>query len=238
MLDRREDYLKELQRTTPCVPARPSPSGLGPGNSKTGRSGSRFASVFVWNLPSVVTCPGATQWCRRHCYNADPRKGVFPVEEWAENWWWAENSPSALGEVIDKQLAAAVMPCAVRLHSSGDFYSSRYISFWIRIVRRHPSVTFWAYTRSWVVPGLLSELEVLRCLANVHLFASWDRHMPSVPAWWPRSLVFDNEDLMVEHMSRSPRANLCREQIREAESCASCGMCMTSCGEDVVFFLH
>lgn len=34
-----------------------------------------------------------------------------------------------------------------RIHDSGDFYSPEYLHAWLRIIRAHPAITFYAYTK-------------------------------------------------------------------------------------------
>jgi hypothetical protein len=36
---------------------------------------------------------------------------------------------------------------AVRIHDSGDFFSSEYLTAWIEIAREHPTILFYAYTK-------------------------------------------------------------------------------------------
>ena len=139
----REGYLHALRYIAPAKPQLSYPEGLSPGNTKTGQSGSLYRSVFVWNLPSVATCPGLSKWCMHHCYNADRREAIFMVHSWAENWWWSTKRPKVLRSRISSQLESATAPIAVRLHSSCDFFSVAYIKLWQSIARRHPSVLFW-----------------------------------------------------------------------------------------------
>jgi hypothetical protein len=40
---------------------------------------------------------------------------------------------------------------AIRLHTSGDFYSLPYLNAWRTIAARFPSVFFYGYTKSWVM---------------------------------------------------------------------------------------
>lgn len=234
----REGYLAGLQNVLPRKPARSVPSGLGLGNTKTGRTGSRFASIFVWNLPAIVTCPAASAWCKRHCYNADSREHVFPVKDWSESWWWALESPVSVSDAINGQLDCAPAPCGVRLHSSGDFFSTEYIELWERIIIAHPDIQFWTYTRSWAVASLKPGLERIRRAPNCHMFASWDAEMPEPPPAWRKALVFDSEESLVQHQARHPESNVCPEQICQVECCASCGICMRKSEEDVLFYLH
>ena len=37
---------------------------------------------------------------------------------------------------------------AIRLHNSGDFYSSDYLRAWLRLMREHPEIIFYGYTKS------------------------------------------------------------------------------------------
>ena len=36
----------------------------------------------------------------------------------------------------------------VRIHSSGDFYSMKYLKTWVKIARNNPSIIFYGYTKS------------------------------------------------------------------------------------------
>src|ERR1700704_5004033 len=145
----RQGFLTALQWIRPSKPSGLTPEGLSPGNKKIGYSGRLYRSVFVWNLPAVASCPGASEWCLTHCYNADSRTDVFPVADWEDNWSWFIHKPQELKAKIIEQLSTAGRPTAVRIHSSGDFYSASYILFWIDIVHQSQDVRFWAYTRSW-----------------------------------------------------------------------------------------
>lgn len=230
----RAGYLMALRWLHPRPPKNFAPIGLEPGNTKVGRSGSIYRTGFVWNLPAHASCPGASAWCRTCCYNADPRTNIFPVDDWLENWAWLEYEPTALGNRISQQLDEASPPIAVRVHSSGDFFSPDYISFWISIAKRQPNVHFWAYTRSWVVEELLPKLGQLRVLPNFELFASIDDTMPTPPKDWRLAIVSNN----TKNIRRSPADLPCPEQVGKIASCVSCGYCIESRLGNVIFSLH
>lgn len=234
----RQGYLHALRHIGPVKPTTSTPKGLSVGNKKMGQSGSVYRNMFVWNLPSVATCPALSSWCMKHCYNADKRDSVFPVRLWAENWWWVIEHPDKLERRISEQLDTAEAPIGVRLHSSGDFFSASYIQFWEKIVHKHPSVAFWTYTRSWAMPKLRDEIARLRTLPNVSVFASYDSGMPQAPRGWPRSLVFDSRSALVSYLKRRGKGFICPEQIGAAQSCASCGYCSRDPDKDVLFYLH
>jgi hypothetical protein len=218
-------------------PASPTPAGLAPGNKKTGISGTVYRSMFIWNLPSVACCPGASEWCLAHCYTADDREDVFTVQDWCDNWYWVEEFPQILATVVLSQLKAATGPVAVRLHSSGDFYSTSYIEFWRGIASSSPETRFWAYTRTWCIDELRPSLEDLRQLPNVQLFASWDDTMPSPPSDWRSSLVISNEAELQQTLQKTSAFG-CPEQFEGGPACASCGLCVGPDPRGVIFVLH
>jgi hypothetical protein len=132
------------------------------------------------------------------------------------------------------QLRVAKSRSAVRIHSSGDFYSPEYVRFWRSIVQAAPTTRFWAYTRSWRVKELLAVLNELRAEPNVQLFASWDETMPDPPDGWRVSMVVDTPD---EQSVFAP-SRACPEQTGELPNCASCGYCIAPRNGHITFYLH
>lgn len=204
------------------------------GNSKLGVSGRYAKTMFVWNLPAKATCPGASPWCSKWCYNADLRDEKFPLETWVNNWAWAVHSPDKLADALKLQLTKAAPPVAVRIHSSGDYFSADYIDFWIRIVSATPEVQYWCYTRSWTSGALLARLDVLRSLPNIQVFASWDDTMPATPVGWRRSVVRES----IQKASVDAETLSCPEQDGRLPSCAACGYCFAKRPGGVLFDAH
>lgn len=234
----RKDFLSNLSTIKPFEPQHPGAINLSMGNKKLGLTGRFFTSVFVWNLPSVATCPQASSWCLTHCYNADERETVFPVVTWAQNWWVAIKHPTVLKKNIGMVLEISEKPCAVRIHSSGDFFSIEYIELWTEIAYTFKNVNFWAYTRSWENESMLPYLEKMRALRNVQLFASWDSTMTRLPPEdWRRSFVC-SDHLNPKFPWNDRKYLVCPEQIGKVENCASCGFCMRSINRDIFFYFH
>lgn len=202
------------------------------GNRKIGSHSKYYDSIFVWNLPAVVTCPGASEWCMSYCYNADPRKDVFPIDKWARNWGAFINDPSRLKEEIIQEIDGVAGKVGVRVHSSGDFFSVEYIAFWTDIVRHLQNTDFWAYTRSWTASSLLPALQELQKLDNIELFASWDESMREPPEGWRRSIVISSRAEILT------RGIICPEQTGAVENCANCRYCMTKGKGDVFFIIY
>lgn len=236
IIDWREQFLNNLRNVLPENLDNNS-IGLEQGNSKLGQKGEFYNSVYVWNLPSVSTCPGASEWCMKNCYNADTRTDKFPIEKWQTNWWQVINKKNDLKNYIIKQLKESQEPCAVRLHSSGDFFSVDYINFWFDIIEMNPKVSFWAYTRSWIIDELYLPLRHLNSLKNMQLFASWDYTMSeNPPSDWRKSIVVDSLS-GIEKLDKSKDFS-CPEQFGEKPNCASCGFCIKASHKNIIFTLH
>lgn len=212
---------------------RPSP-GFEAGNKKTGTSGGRYNNIMVWNIPPAVTCPGASEWCLSICYNGDDRPDVLEKNKWRTNLAAFNNNPEELSGILKSEINNSSDPLAVRIHSSGDFFSKEYIEFWTKLIDEHPSVTFWAYTRSWAIPELRESLEELRARDNIQLFASWDETMEQPPEAWRISYVKDGEvpEDLPTNLTRCP------EEFIEDMNCARCGFCLREVGRGVLFNAH
>lgn len=202
------------------------------GNSKIGKRNKDFSKVYVWNLPPVATCPSSSKWCTQHCYNADDRHNIFPIDKWAQNWFLVLNHIESVKSCILKKLNESNEKIAFRIHSSGDFFSKEYIKMWAEIIEYSEHVSFWAYTRSWADSKLLNELEGLRTLKNLQLFASWDNTMRDPPKGWRKSIVYELNDDLVDN------GLVCPEQSGKLSDCITCKYCIKNGKNDVYFILH
>ena len=196
------------------------PLCLTQGNSKVGR-------VWTFSLPSFVTCPGASVWCRQHCY-------AWRFEWFRPNCHRAYARNLALSLDADRFVSHVLKSLPedagpVRVHVSGDYYAAEYTAAWSRICKARPQTPFWSYTRSWTIPTLRPGLEELRALPNVELMASLDPEMPEPPEDW-RTAFLDID----------PRASgmPCRHQQGEVLSCLECGYCFRAHAGNVVFKVH
>ncbi len=196
------------------------PVCLALGNKKVGR-------VWTFSLPSIVTCPGASDWCREHCY-------ARRIERYRPNCRRAYVRNLALSMDPEKLIASVldVLPEdaeACRIHVGGDLYSVEYTDAWRRICKARPSTQFWAYTRSWSQPELCEALDRLRALPNVELFASTDTTMPLPPKGW-RVAFIEGDD----------RATglACPHQEGQVASCLECGYCFRKKTGNVIFKTH
>ncbi len=233
----RNDISKQIITLKPRCPQKDDLCGLEIGNKKTGVSGKFYDSVWVWNLPAFVTCPGHTQWCSFNCYNADIRTDVYNHDLWCENWWLFLNSPSELKRTICEKIDNNSIKTAIRIHSSGDFFSIEYCKFWRDIIAEFPSTVFWSYTRSWRVSNLKEELLKMSVMDNFSLYASVDEMVDDQMIDLPKSRVFPNYSEM-KSFSERYGGFICPEQFGIVASCADCGFCMRNREQDVLFLLH
>lgn len=149
------------------------------------RGNTRCGEVWHISLPPGLlgTCPGATDLCDGLSYD---RQGRSRFACYAKR---GHNSGRAAREyreyVYRCSLTAAFVPMAitelayatgkaVRVHPAGDFYSDAYVRKWVRIAIACPKVHFWAYTRSWRLPTILTALKKLAQVKNFSLFWSTD----------------------------------------------------------------
>lgn len=227
----REGFLYAMQFLSPSAPKELS-IFLENGNTKIGVSNNHYNKVLVWNLPPVLTCPSASLWCTKHCYNADPRSDVFPINKWSENLYLLKNNMEFVRKELKSKINNIDGLVAVRIHSSGDFFSNEYIKMWHEIAIFCPNAHFWAYTRSWNESTLLKELEELQALENIQLFASWDHTMPEPPKEWRQSIVY-KPDTVSNHQGL-----ICPEQSGNSPNCISCKFCIRKGKENVLFILH
>lgn len=106
--------------------------------------------MAVFDLPAEKTCPGATALCKQFCYakKAEMYPAVSPFR-------FRNMSTSTTEEFVDiitNELLFLNKKKGInkiRIHSSGDFYSQKYLEKWFAIATKLPNIIFYAYTKSW-----------------------------------------------------------------------------------------
>jgi hypothetical protein len=209
------------------------------GNTKVGDT------IFTFSLPAALTCPGATPTCLASCYARRNRYKFGSVRARLLANWAASREPffaeQLIREITERQAQV------VRIHSSGDFYGLTYIRRWARIIDHCRWVAFYAYTRSWRVPGLRDAIEEhLAPLGNLRLWYSADRDtgMPEdLPAGVRVAWLQDDEDdpvpggvdlvFRVHRLRRRPARRIGLTLVCPTENgvtgdrtdCGRCGLC-------------
>jgi len=204
-------------------------SPYGKGNSKIGKD------IFTYSsLPgNIYTCVGSSDECEAICY-AKRLVQNNPV-------WEMLTANTKRGSDIPP-LPKGVR--CLRWHISGDFGTVEYVNAWTKIVKQHPEVIFFGYTRSWRIPEMLVALNELRLLPNVHLWASMDKTInESVPDGWRTAWL--STDVRLEKLSdkryktvTGKKAIVCPEQTGNSPDCQSCQFCFKPGKLDLVFLEH
>lgn len=121
------------------------------------------------------TCVNATQACLKVCYDANLRKLYRKYAE-VEDYNTAlvlnashNQQLEIIKNTVDKWLlnSGGKSPY-FRIHTGGEFFDESYTRAWKKVIRKHPSVNFWAYTRSLFAVPLLCDLK------NLTLYLSCD----------------------------------------------------------------
>ena len=120
--------------------------------------------VVSFNLPaggyevdnkSYITCPGADA-CLALCY---ARQGTFLFKGSKrvriDNHQLLLTTHATHGlqgviDILDEAVKKVTKTVAViRLHDSGDFFKKWYVQAWVEVIKRHPNILFYAYTKSF-----------------------------------------------------------------------------------------
>jgi len=101
--------------------------------------------TFDFAIPAIKTCPFADA-CKKYCY---ANKGAYkwPVVKNKLQWNFKQTKLKSFVKKINAEIKKHNIK-AIRIHSSGDFYSKDYLNKWIEIIRENPTVIFYAYTKS------------------------------------------------------------------------------------------
>jgi hypothetical protein len=93
------------------------------------------------------TCGTCVMDCKG-CY-AKKSQNRYPMTRLfrSVNTYLAKNNINVLEALINKQISFSTKTTAVRLHSSGDFFSQDYVNMWDRIIKNYPDIKFYTYTK-------------------------------------------------------------------------------------------
>lgn len=134
---------------------------FGKGNKKLSKD------IWTFSLPAGRTCPGANK-CKSmavqmgnkrkivdgpktefRCFAASQEVlygNVYEARKHNLDALKAAGDSDSMAELISNSLPKRAK--YVRIHVSGDFYSQEYLDAWCKVARKHPTITFYAYTKS------------------------------------------------------------------------------------------
>jgi hypothetical protein len=194
-------------------------------NSKLGK----FIGNF--NIPSAsqfpgdtgrIFCPFATDYCMSACY---AKRGNFMFQKIRNalyrNYEFTLTQQFVPHMVSELQYHAICGVSKIRLHSSGEFYSTPYFRKWCEIARNVPGITFLAFTRNTRIP--VNELP-----GNFRVLFSTDE---STVRYHP---MISRRTYIVPKGAIPPRG-----YVQCGGSCATCsGKCFSRKNNNVYFNKH
>lgn len=110
-------------------------------NSKLGKK------IGIFNLPSGVTCPGATPFCAKKCY-ARKAERCYKTAREKRAWNLERTREPGFAKALSEEIRTRRLT-QVRVHESGDYYSQEYLAAVMEVARENPEVTFLSYTKSF-----------------------------------------------------------------------------------------
>lgn len=124
----------------------------------------------VFDLPRLISCPGATDICRRHCYQINPEKmhrgkgqdsAVLLHRKYNLLCSLQDNFVDRMFSEL-KAKKPGEKTLIIRLHADGDFYSEEYLMKWLTVSLAcklaEKAYRFVAYTKSYnILDNVLSD---------------------------------------------------------------------------------
>lgn len=180
--------------------------------------------IAIFNLPHLITCPGATAECRKYCY-ARKAETMYPQSlPYRYRNWEASKRLDFVGLAVVELLKMRKVK-AVRIHESGDFYNQEYLNKWVEIAKNCPHLIFTAYTKS-----LHLDFSAFKALPNTVLFASVD---PTTPAFMLERNHIRSKARVIKKNEKVPTG-----YFPCPGSCKNCSHCYTIGAKSVAFHKH
>ena len=118
---------------------------------------------WVFDIPRMITCPGATTKCKEHCYQigvgnmhkGDNKDSIIVVHQKINLYRSLQDNfvDKTVKEIINKRPNERNV--YIRIHACGDFYGTEYLKKWIEIATKvketRPDYYFMAYTKSYTI---------------------------------------------------------------------------------------
>ncbi len=200
------------------------------------------------------TCPGATDWCKAHCYAIYSNRKILLMPDtildkndkslYHKAAFYSLWAARDLDKLYDKlmytlstmkdQYGHQAKMC--RFHVDGDFQSAGHISTVRKVVEQFPKTAFYCYTRSWVDKAMLRELRKLNKLPNFKVLLSFDDTSPGIEK---RELKgFSVANIYNEQVDYT-NSIVCPNQTSTADTCMTCKLCFNKeVKKDILFLDH
>jgi len=111
-------------------------------------------NIFNFNISQYnnkttgkITCPFAGS-CKKFCFAGKGNYVRYPKITELMDKKHTLTLSSKFPQLMDEAIKAKRKLNFVRIHDSGDFYSPKYLNKWLEIIRKNPTIKFYAYTKS------------------------------------------------------------------------------------------
>ena len=110
------------------------------------------AKIYAFDIPAYktktgkITCPFAKD-CIKYCY---AQKGAYiwsPAQN-KHNSNYINTKKENFIDIIQDEINRKRKITHVRVHSSGDYYSPKYLDKWVKLARNNPDTIYYSYTKS------------------------------------------------------------------------------------------
>jgi hypothetical protein len=122
-----------------------------------------------------------------------------------------------------------------RLFEVGDFYNQAVVDVWTEVVKRLPTVKFWAYTRSFHL-----DFSRMVKLNNMCLFGSADSENKEAAEAFAEKYGLRVAYALPKGVHEPIKGSIvCPQQTGKVSSCWSCGLCFkTKKSKNISFIYH
>ena len=123
-------------------------------NSKLKKSSKlNNANIYNFDIPAYktktgkITCPFAKD-CVKYCY---AQKGAFiwsPAQNKHNQNYLNTKTDNFINDIQKEIDSKRKKITHIRVHSSGDYYSPKYLNKWVTLAKNNPNIIFYSYTKS------------------------------------------------------------------------------------------
>lgn len=181
----------------------------------------------IFNIPAIITCPNATDNCKKYCYAKKAERvypQVLPSRQRNLRSTFKSSFVSNMVNLLEHRRSKLV-----RIHESGDFYNQHYFDKWVDIASQLKDKTFLAYTQNY-------SLDISNLPDNFTLYWSvWDDSV-GIPDQGSFAYVIDNNHGIINN-KYAQNYHLCEKGKGSDLKCHQCMYCFEGKG-NVAFKLH
>lgn len=195
---------------------------------------------LIWNIPARITCPYATEHCKKFCYAVKSEQNYpdcLPCRE--RNFRFSQSDdfvPSMIAYIeIKLNNLKPGRKIYFRIHESGDFYNQKYVDKWLMIIAHFANdnrIVFMAYTKSvlFFVGKHLSQYKnfVLR-------FSIWDDTDAAQIAIAEKLELPIYTALSTDDLAKEDKGTYF---FCACEDCANCGACYSNLVKRIICLIH